>query len=79
MRDAAADAGISDVGLAKACRVASIPIPLQGHWNKVRAGKPVVMFDLPPRPPGISDEVIVGGGRYGWYRYCPASGPVLRI
>jgi hypothetical protein len=31
--------GISDVGLAKACRRLSIPLPGRGYWAKVAAGK----------------------------------------
>lgn len=38
--------GRSDVAVAKACRRRNIPLPTQGYWNKLAAGKPV-----PPRPP----------------------------
>lgn len=31
--------GISDVGLAKACRRLQVPLPPRGYWAKVRAGK----------------------------------------
>jgi hypothetical protein len=64
MREAAAENGISDVGLVKVCRGAAIPTPPQGHWNKVRAGKPTVQIELPPRPPGVPDEVTFGGASY---------------
>jgi hypothetical protein len=33
--------GVSDVGLAKACRRAIIPLPGIGHWAKVQHGKKV--------------------------------------
>ncbi|TAJ82896.1 hypothetical protein [Reyranella sp.] len=46
MRDAAADVGISDVGLKKRCRSQAVPVPPQGYWNKVHAG-----HRMPPRPP----------------------------
>ncbi len=39
MRDAAAEAGISDVGLKKVCVRHRVPIPPQGYWNKVHAGR----------------------------------------
>lgn len=45
MRDAAADVGISDVGLKKRCRSQAVPVPPQGYWNKVHAG-----HRMPPRP-----------------------------
>lgn len=70
MREAAAENGISDVGLVKVCRGAAIPTPPQGHWNKVRAGKRTFQVDLPPRPPGVPDEVTFGGSHYGgWAGY----------
>jgi len=39
---------ISDVGLAKACRKASIPLPPVGYWAKVAHGKSVPRPALPP-------------------------------
>jgi hypothetical protein len=41
LRDVAVELGISDVGLAKACKRHEVPRPEQGYWNKVHAGKPV--------------------------------------
>jgi hypothetical protein len=38
--------GISDVGLAKACRKLGVPLPGLGYWAKKAAGKKV-----PKRPP----------------------------
>lgn len=46
MRTAAAELGLSDVGLKKRCRSWAIPVPPQGYWNKAQAG-----HRLPPRPP----------------------------
>jgi len=68
MRDIAARFGISDVGLAKACRNASIPVPSRGYWNKKKAGHRVAPFSLPPREPGHSDEVTIGQDRYRHHR-----------
>lgn len=45
MRSAAADVGISDVGLKKRCRGLGVPVPPQGYWNKVLAG-----HRMPERP-----------------------------
>lgn len=39
--------GISDVGLAKACRRHGIPVPPRGHWAKLAAGKPSPQIPLP--------------------------------
>ena len=38
MRDAAADVGVSDVGLKKLCLRHRVPVPPQGYWNRVNAG-----------------------------------------
>lgn len=68
MRDIAARFEISDVGLAKACRNASIPVPPRGYWNKKKAGHRVARFPLPAREPGHSDEITIGQDRYWGYR-----------
>ena len=60
MRVLASRYGISDVGLAKACRRYGIPVPERGYWAKLRAGKKVQRRPLLARGPGMSDEVIVG-------------------
>lgn len=52
--------GISDVGLAKACKRSAVPVPERGYWAKHDAGKPVVQQKLPPRGPGMSDNVTIG-------------------
>ena len=39
MSEVATRFGISDVGLAKACRRANIPLPARGYWAKTQAGK----------------------------------------
>jgi hypothetical protein len=50
-----AELGISDVGLAKACRRHAIPVPPRGHWAKLQAGKTSVQVPLPQ--PGTDMEV----------------------
>lgn len=59
MRTVAQSLGVSDVGLAKACRAADIPTPPRGWWAKLQHGKP-----LPPRPPlparpNQPDQVVI--------------------
>jgi len=57
MRDLAAKAGLSDVGLKKLLKGFGVVTPPQGHWNRVmRAGKsplrPRLLIDAPARPAG---------------------------
>jgi hypothetical protein len=40
---------ISDVGLRKLCIRMNIPIPLAGHWVKVKFGKPVKILKFPTK------------------------------
>jgi hypothetical protein len=59
---------ISDVALKNTCRKFDIPVPPRGYWAKLRAGKRTTKVALPPRAPGMHDEVVVGGRnrhRYG--------------
>ncbi len=62
--------GISDVAIGKACKRAGIPMPPAGHWAKKNAGKKARRLPLPPRAPGVNDEIKLGGSRYdnGWHR-----------
>jgi hypothetical protein len=62
LREVAKRFAVSDVALKKACAKAQVPTPVQGHWNKVAAGKPTLKAALPLRPPGMSDEITIGGG-----------------
>lgn len=49
---------VSDVGLAKACRVAGVPVPPRGYWAKLRHGRPTPPRPpLPPRPGG--EQVVI--------------------
>ncbi|WP_244481086.1 hypothetical protein [Rhizobium sp. Leaf371] len=41
MRDLAGELDISDVGLRKQLSNYGVPLPPQGYWNKVHAGKPL--------------------------------------
>jgi hypothetical protein len=67
MRDAGKNLGMSDNGLRKHCAKAFVPLPPQGYWNKLQAGKPVKTMPLPPRPPGISDTLTIGAWDYREY------------
>ena len=58
--------GISDVGLAKACRRADLLLPPRGYWAKLAAGKTVRKPQLPPRGPGMSDRIVLGRDRWSW-------------
>jgi hypothetical protein len=43
----AVELGISDVGLAKACRRHAVPVPPRGYWAKLRAGQKTDQRPLP--------------------------------
>jgi hypothetical protein len=55
----AKELGVSDVGLAKACRRNAIPTPPRGYWAKLEAGKAVDKPAL-PRPESNSEVDLVG-------------------
>jgi hypothetical protein len=57
--------GISDVALKKTCARVGIPTPERGYWAKKDVGMEVFQAAFPLRPPGMSDEVEVGGGGGG--------------
>jgi hypothetical protein len=61
--------GISDVAMAKACQKMQVPVPPSGYWARKSAGKSVLAFQLPPRPLGFTDSMVVGGGRYANHYY----------
>lgn len=52
LRKLAMEFGLSDVGLAKACRRHDIPTPPQGHWTCVEHGKAAERPPLPAAPHG---------------------------
>jgi hypothetical protein len=58
MRDLAGRLGMSDVGLKKILRSHGVPIPPQGHWNRVHAGRSVAARPaVPARRPGDTGRV----------------------
>ena len=67
MKTLSARFGISDVALKKTCVRAEIPTPDRGYWAKKEAGKSTLQDALSARPPGMGDEVIIGGGGNYWH------------
>lgn len=57
---------ISDVGLAKACRAANIPLPPRGHWARIEAGQSPPQAILPPRFPGQDELIQIGQSQRPW-------------
>jgi hypothetical protein len=60
--------GISDVALKKTCARSEIPTPERGYWAKKDAGKPTFQVELPIRPPGMDDQVLIAAGQGYWYQ-----------
>ena len=56
MKRLAPELGLSDVGLAKLCRRANIPVPPRGYWARLAFGKAVQRIALPN--PTSNTEVI---------------------
>jgi hypothetical protein len=80
MRDVSKQFGMSDVGLRKNCMKLFVPPPPQGYWNKVKAGHTVKVIPLPPRPPGISDEISFGRDDHrNWQEHLLANEPVAPV
>lgn len=52
---------ISDVALHKICRKHDIPVPPQGHWAKLAAGKPVKISPLPKASDSSKEPVEIIG------------------
>jgi len=74
----AARFGVSGVALAKACDKMQVPVPPRGWWAQKAAGKSsAVQARLGPRPPGLDDEVIIGGGPYAHYNNWPSAEEIL--
>jgi hypothetical protein len=53
--------GVSDVGLAKLCRRAAIPIPVRGHWARIESGQHISPEPLPPEPQGLPELLRIRG------------------
>lgn len=51
--------GVSDVGLAKACRRADIPVPERGYWAKFTAARPTERRSLPMSTSELQDKIII--------------------
>ncbi len=51
--------GISDGGLAKACRRLQVPLPPRGHWAKLEAGRRVRRPKLPALRVGEAEEIVI--------------------
>jgi hypothetical protein len=70
----AARIGISDVGLAKACRRVDIPLPSRGYWARVSSGQPIARDPLPPSPAGLPEVIRITG-----IRTAPTSSKVASV
>jgi hypothetical protein len=57
----AARLGVSDVGLAKLCRRAAVPIPGRGYWQRTEAGQPVEPTPLEVAPKGLPELLRIRG------------------
>lgn len=57
--------GVSGVALRKACTKAAVPVPPRGYWVRRQPAKRPARTPLPPRPPGMHDEVTIGS-QGGW-------------
>lgn len=74
MRELAQTIGISDVGLRKLLRAQGIVTPAQGHWNRVKAGRPVPAPPAPqPRRTGEIGRVRLDGR---FRKHVPDSGRI---
>jgi hypothetical protein len=51
--------GISDVGLAKACKRANIPLPERGYWAKLAAGQTVQRTPLEAANSPVQEEIVL--------------------
>lgn len=73
LRKLATEFGISDVGLAKACRRHAIPTPPMGHWTRIEHGKTSARPPLPPAPHGDTVSLSLEQSRA---QRLPAGAPV---
>lgn len=55
--------GVSDVGLAKLCRRAEIPLPGRGYWQKSEAGQAIEPTPLREAPKGLAEWLRIRGTR----------------
>jgi hypothetical protein len=52
---------VSDVGLAKLCRRANIPLPGRGYWARVESGQHIGAEPLPAAPAGLPALLRIRG------------------
>ena len=64
MADLAKRLGVSDGGLAKQCRRASVPVPPRGYWARLDAGQQVERTPLPGEAATRTHVVAVGSSRW---------------
>lgn len=57
----AARLGVSDVGLAKLCRRAGVPIPARGYWQRTEAGRAIEPAPLREVPRGLPELLRIRG------------------
>tara|TARA_R110000868_G_scaffold2110_1_gene16303 strand:- start:12521 stop:13654 length:1134 start_codon:yes stop_codon:yes gene_type:complete len=69
MTDIAERFELSAAAIVKYCKKSNIPRPPRGHWAKNAVGKCTPKAPLPKRGPGMSDEIIIGGGPHAPYRH----------
>ncbi len=55
----ARELGVSDVGLAKACRAHQVPTPPRGYWAKLKAGKSVGKRPRLPACVGKANRIVI--------------------
>jgi integrase len=53
--------GVSDVGLAKLCRRAAIPVPGRGYWARVESGQRLGRTPLPSAPENLPELLRIRG------------------
>lgn len=53
--------GVSNVGLAKLCQRAAIPMPRRGYWARVEAGQKIPRLALPPTPDDVPNPLRIRG------------------
>jgi len=69
--------GVSNVAVGKACTQMHMPLPGRGYWARLASGKRVFKIPLPPRPPGLDETVVIGGGRYWRYSQVRSEDEIL--
>lgn len=51
-----AEIGVSSFKVVEICAALNVPRPINGHWSKLAAGKPVPVFPLPEAAPGSAQS-----------------------